>query len=741
MRFGPYLTIVIVLLSIFSCSHKENKDFDPTEYVNPLIGTDWVGNTYPGASLPFGMVQLSPDNGKSGWNYISGYYYPDTMIVGFSHTHLSGTGAGDLYDIRFMPLVKDSLTEKISPEKTRLSFSHKEEKATAGYYSVKLQNGIKVELTATEHCGIQRYTHQDDIIEVRLDLDQTMNWDKTNDCEIKMIDNQTIEGYRFSDGWAKDQKVFFRTHFSRPIDLIVIDSIPKYSEEDTTQITGHGLIAHFTFEKKEPQDSTLIVKTSISGVDKKGAKLNLLKEAIDYSFEELLAQAKKTWQKTLSSILVSGSISRDIDTIFYTALYHSLLSPTIFSDVDGRYLGPDKKIHRQKEGDKYYSTFSLWDTYRAAHPLYNLLFPNQSRNMIESLINFGEQNNGRLPIWSMWASETNMMIGYHSIPVIVEACRKGIYKDNPQRIMRLLLSTADSTKNPSLKSYQKLGYVAAEQINWSLSKTMEYAYDDACISLFARETGGEAKKALEYTHRAQSYKNTFDHTTGFFRPKLSTGEWIEPFDPFEYSENIAESNAWQYLFSVQHDFQGLIELMGGKDSTIRKLDAFFQTATPSHIDLPIFSTGMIGQYAHGNEPGHHTVYLYNRLSQPWKSAKILRQILTKLYKNTPDGLCGNDDCGQLSAWYVFSSMGFYPVDPISGIYELGTPLFTNISIPQPNGRVFRLTAHDLSHTNQYIGSVKIDGQPYHHSYITWNQIRSGIHIELFMTAREGQCWY
>ena len=741
MRFLPYPIAFLSIILLLSCAgRKRGKDIDFTKYVNPLIGTDWVGNTYPGATIPFGMVQLSPDNGKSGWDYIAGYYYPDTMIAGFSHTHLSGTGAGDLYDIRFMPIGKSSPDEVVPKDHIRTSFSHKNEKAEAGYYAVRLDNGIKVELTATEHCGIQRYTIQDSVLEVRLDLNSTMNWDRTTDSRLQLIDSHTISGYRFSDGWARDQRIFFRSRFSLPIEQFTIDSVPQYANNDTTQIIGYGLVAHLSFLIAK-SDSTLTISTALSGMDEKGAANNLAKEAPHDDFDRYRAEASLLWQRALSRIVAEKGISPRVDTIFYTALYHSLLCPTVFSDADGRYRGADKKIHTLKTARKHYSTFSLWDTYRAAHPLYNILFPERAADMAESLVAFGEQNEGLLPVWTMWAGETGMMIGYHSIPVIVEAYRKGNYKENPQRIMRLLVSTMEKTSRTDTDNYRRLGYVPADCTNWSLSKTMEYAYDDACIALFARENAAAAKRSMAYAHHAKAYQEVYDPASGFFRPKLASGEWKLPFDPFEYTEDITESNAWQYLFGVQHDTEGLMELMGGADSMARRLDLFFGTPTPSHIALPIFSTGMIGQYAHGNEPSHHVAYLYNKVSQPWKGAGIIRRILTELYKNTPDGLCGNEDCGQLSAWYVFSALGFYPVDPISGHYELGSPLFEHVTIPQPNGRIFRLTAHNLSEKNRYIESVKVDGKPYHRSYITWNQIRSGAHVELFMTSREGHCWY
>ncbi len=733
--------LLLLLLFTTSCRSRTEQLFHPEQYVNPLIGTDWVGNTYPGASVPFGMVQLSPDNGKNGWDYIAGYYYPDTMIMGFSHTHLSGTGAGDLYDIRFMPIAKRAPEEIVPSERVRTSFSHRHEKAEAGYYAVRMDNGIGVELTATEHCGIQRYTVHDLVVEVRLDLYNTMNWDRTTDSHLRLIDSCTIGGYRYSDGWARDQRVYFRTRFSRPIDHVRIDSIPLYKDEEKTEVADYGLVAHLSFLcLRDDADSTIVITTALSGVDEEGAAANLSAEAPHHDFDRYREDASRQWHTALTTIRAVAGIMPEVDTVFYTALYHSLLCPTVFSDVDGRYRGADRQIHSLAAGHRHYSTFSLWDTYRAAHPLYHILFPHRSADMAESLLAFGEENKGSLPVWPMWAGETNMMIGYHSVPVIVDAYRKGIYQPDAQRIMALLRSMAEAS-GPDLANYRHLGFVPADSAHWSMSKTMEYAYDDACIAVFAREVVADTMQAARYEERAQAYKNVYDRESGFFRPRLASGAWKEAFDPFAYSEDITESNAWQYLFGVQHDIDGLTALFGGKDSLAKRLDQFFDTPTPSHISLPVFSTGMIGQYAHGNEPSHHVAYLYNKVSQPWKAARLLRRILTELYRNSADGLCGNEDCGQLSAWYVFSAMGFYPVDPLSDKYELGTPLFAHVAIPQPNGSTFRLTAHRLSRTHLYIESVKVDGKPYHHSYITWQQIRSGAHVELFMTNREGVCWY
>lgn len=736
------LSFWILLLFSFSACVSQQPDAETecyaTEYVNPFIGTDFTGNTYPGAQAPFGMVQLSPDNGLPGWDRISGYFYPDSTIAGFSHTHLSGTGAGDLYDISFMPVTLP-YKEADAPLGIHSLFSHDEETASAGYYQVRLKDyDINVELTATERCGIQRYTFPEADAAIFLNLRKAMNWDFTNDTRIEVVDSVTIQGYRFSDGWARDQHIYFRTRFSKPFASVQLDTAAVI--KDGKRI-GSSAIARFDFHTSAGEQ--ILVTTAISGVSMEGAARNLAAEAPADDFDKYLAATRKNWNEQLSKVEIK---SNDIDekVKFYTALYHSMLAPTIYSDVDGAYYGPDKQVH-QADGWTNYSTFSLWDTYRAAHPLYTYIEPQRVNDMVKSFLAFSEQN-GRLPVWNFYGSETDMMIGYHAVPVIVDAYLKGIGDFDPKKALAACVATANIDEYRGIGLYKKYGYVPYDVTdhynseNWSLSKTLEYAYDDYCIARMAEKLG-EKQIADEFYKRSLNYKNVYNSQTTFMQPRNNKGSFIENFSPDDYTPHICESNGWQYFWSVQQDVDGLINLVGGKERFTQKLDSMFTYNPSADEDLPIFSTGMIGQYAHGNEPSHHVIYLFNAIGQPWKTQKYAAEVMHELYKNTPAGLCGNEDCGQMSAWYVFSAMGFYPVDPISGKYEIGTPMYPEMKMHLANGKTFTILAPAVSKENIYIQSVKLDGKPYDKSYITHEQIMNGSIFEFEMGNKPGKVWY
>lgn len=736
------LSFGILLLFSFSACVSQQPDAETecyaTEYVNPFIGTDFTGNTYPGAQAPFGMVQLSPDNGLPGWDRISGYFYPDSTIAGFSHTHLSGTGAGDLYDISFMPVTLP-YKEADAPLGIHSLFSHDEETASAGYYQVRLKDyDINVELTATERCGIQRYTFPEADAAIFLNLRKAMNWDFTNDTRIEVVDSVTIQGYRFSDGWARDQHIYFRTRFSKPFASVQLDTATVI--KDGKRI-GSSVIARFDFHTSAGEQ--ILVTTAISGVSMEGAARNLAAEAPADDFDKYLAVTRKNWNEQLSKVEIK---SNDIDekVKFYTALYHSMLAPTIYSDMDGAYYGPDKQVH-QADGWTNYSTFSLWDTYRAAHPLYTYIEPQRVNDMVKSFLAFSEQN-GRLPVWNFYGSETDMMIGYHAVPVIVDAYLKGIGDFDPKKALAACVATANIDEYRGIGLYKKYGYVPYDVTdhynseNWSLSKTLEYAYDDYCIARMAEKLG-ERQIADEFDKRSRNYKNVYNSQTTFMRPRNNKGSFIENFSPDDYTPHICESNGWQYFWSVQQDVDGLISLVGGKERFAQKLDSMFTYNPSADEDLPIFSTGMIGQYAHGNEPSHHVIYLFNAIGQPWKTQKYAAEVMHELYKNTPAGLCGNEDCGQMSAWYVFSAMGFYPVDPISGKYEIGTPMYPEMKMHLANGKTFTILAPAVSKENIYIQSVKLDGNPYDKSYITHEQIMNGSIFEFEMGNKPGKVWY
>ena len=730
---------VVSSLALIACTpEKQQETEDYTQYVNPFIGTDFTGNTYPGAQVPFGMVQLSPDNGLPGWDRISGYFYPDTTIAGFSHTHLSGTGAGDLYDISFMPVTRP-YKEAPAPLGIYSTFSHNDEAASAGYYRVLLQDyNINVELTATERCGIQRYTFPKAEASVFLNLKKAMNWDFTLDSRIEVVDSVTIRGYRFSQGWSPLQHVYFETRFSKPFVAYQMDTT-AIATKDRGRI-GTAYIARFDFNTEK--DEEILVTTGISGTSMEGAGRNLRAEAPKDDFDYYQAQAAKNWNKQLSKIEVKSPDTDDL-VKFYTALYHSMLAPTIYSDVDGAYYGPDRQLHNA-DGWTNYSTFSLWDTYRASHPLFTYTEPERANDMIKGFLKFYEQN-GALPLWNLYGWETNMMIGYHAVPVIVDAYLKGIGNFDPEKALEACVATANRDDYRGIGDYKKLGYVPANSDpekweNWSLSKTLEYAYDDYCIATMA-EKMGKKEIADEFYKRAQNYRNVYNPATSFMQPRDEKGNFAANFSPDDYTEDICESNGWQYFWSVPQDLDGLIGLVGSKERFAEKLDSMFTYVPKSEEDLPIFSTGMIGQYAHGNEPSHHVIYLYNKVGQPWKTQKYVAEVLHNLYLNAPDGICGNEDCGQMSAWFVFSSMGFYPVDPVSGKYEIGTPIFPEVKMHLANGKAFTVLAPDVSRENIYIQSVKLNGRPYDKSYITHEQIMNGDTLEFEMGNQPGPVWY
>ena len=559
-----------------------------------------------------------------------------------------------------------------------------------------------------------------------------MNWDFTNDSYIEIVDSATIQGYRFSDGWARDQRIYFKTRFSRPFDNMQIDTASII--KDGKQI-GTSYVARFNF--KTSKDEQIVLATGISGVSMEGASKNLEAEAPHNNFNKYLSQARDAWNKQLSKIEVNSD-NEDHKTVFYTALYHTMIAPTIYSDVDGSYYGPDKQIHKT-EGWTNYGTFSLWDTYRAAHPLFTYTEPERTNDMIKSFLAFYQQN-GRLPVWNFYGSETDMMIGYHSVPVIVDAYLKGIGDFNAEEALQACITTANIDNYRGIGLYKKYGYIPYNMDEESLSKTLEYAFDDYCIAKMA-EKMGKKNIADEFYKRSQNYRNLYNPATSFMQPRDDKGQFIERFNAEEYTTHITESNGWQYFWYVPQDIDGLIELTGGKEHFSEKLDSMFTYYPAKNEELPIFSTGMIGQYAHGNEPSHHVIYLYNKVDQPWKTQKYVAEVMRDLYKNTPAGLCGNEDCGQMSAWYVFSAMGFYPVNPVSGQYEIGTPLFPETKIHLSNEKTFTILAPTVSSDNIYIQSVKLNGQPYNKSYITHEQIMDGSTIEFEMSNKPGKAWY
>ena len=708
-----FTTLIIVTL-LYGCSTHKDKDY--ASLVNPLIGTDYKGNVYPGAQAPFGMVQLSPDNGLPGWDRIAGYFYPDSTIAGFSHTHLSGTGAGDLYDISFLPVIYP-LRKEGKPLGVHSMFSHEREECEAGYYRVYLDSyDIDVELTATERCGIQRYTYPTDTAIVLLNLAKAMNWDATTDTHIAIVDSFTIEGYRFSNGWAREQQVYFRTRFSHPITTFKCEDAMIMRDGNIWMKPG---VIEMTFALDKSKELTII--TALSGTGLEGAAKNITAEAPHNDFDLYRTQTREKWNKELGKIEIEDGTD-DQRICFYTALYRTMIAPTLFCDVDGKYRGADGKNH-EADGWQNYSTFSLWDTFRAAHPLYTITTPERVDDMVNSFIAFYNEH-GRLPVWNMWGSETDMMIGYHSVPVIADAYLKGIGGFDAEKALEACVTTANSDNYRGIGFYKENGYVPYDVTdpynadNWAMSRTLEYAFDDYSIARLADAMGRDSIAEVFYK-RSGNWRNQYNPNTTFMQPRDSNGEFQPEFNPDEYTQHICESNAWHYMWSVQHDIDGLITLMG-REIFEQKLDSMFTYSPAANADLPIFSTGMIGQYAHGNEPSHHVAYLFNKIGKPEKTQQYVSQIMNELYRNTPDGICGNEDCGQMSAWYVMSAMGIYPTNPCGGEYELGVPLFPEAKIHLDNGKTFTVKAGKTGKNRALLNGSPITG-----TSITHNDIMNG----------------
>ncbi|WP_337879921.1 GH92 family glycosyl hydrolase [Rheinheimera sp.] len=725
------MTLAAALL--FGCGQSAQTPptaFDPLPYVNPLIGTDGKGKTYPGATVPHGMVQLSPDNGRTGWDWIAGYFYPDNLIAGFSHTHLSGTGAGDLYDISFMPLTRPfqrQPTEGGPNGGTIVStFSHQQEQAKAGYYQVLLQDyGINVELTAGPRSGLQRYSFPANTTTgvVRLDLGYSRNWDKTTATYVQVIDPYHIAGYRKSTGWAKDQRVYFYSQLSQPISShqIIADAKTLSSAE----ASGVDIALEMDFALN---GQPLLLQTAISSVSIDNAKANLLAEPALLNFDALRADAEQRWRQELSRIQVEAS--DDNKTQFYTAMYHAALAPRLYSDVDGRYKGPDGNIHQSKDQPRY-EFFSLWDSFRALHPWLTLVKPKQNADMLQSLLAHYREV-GRLPVWSFEGNETDMMLGYHSVPVLADAYLKGQIELDPQELLQAALHSA-SQQEFGLASYQQLGYVPFEERNWNVALTMEYAFDDSAIARLA-DAIGQPQVAAEFQQRAMNYRKHFDPASGFMRAKNQQGQFRQPFDPNAYHpEDYCEANAWQYNFFVPHDIPGMIELMGGQQAVAAKLDAMFNTGQKPG-ELPEWISGYIGQYVHGNEPSHHVPYLYQYLGQGHKTQLLVRRIMKELYHTAPDGLAGNEDAGQMSAWYLFSALGFYPVDPVSGQYVLGSPEVTSALVQLENGKQLRISTVDQADDHPYVKAVYWNNLRLNHFMLSHQQLMQGGELKFEMSA-------
>ncbi len=763
---------------------------DHTKRVNPFIGTGGHGHTFPGATVPFGFVQLSPDTRVDNWDGSGGYHYSDDIIYGFSHTHLSGTGIPDYADILFAPYISDKDFFEANPENTKRGyasrFSHRNEKAEPGYYSVLLDDeNIFAEMTASKRVGLHRYTFPEKTKNAKLTLD--LKWrDEVLDSELKIVNKRRIEGYRRSKSWAKDQIVYFAAEFSKPFagepegigESRGGTHPPNPDRKDGTYLTSIKTAFRFKVEKNEK----VLLKVALSPVSVEGARKNLEAELDHWDFEKVRRDAKKDWNKEISKIEVSGGSDAQL-TNFYTSLYHTMIAPNIYQDVDGKYLGMDKKIHNinspeskvqgprsdnRKPSDNY-TVFSLWDTFRATHPLYTIIDEKRTVDFINTFIRHYEQG-GKLPVWELSANEENTMIGYHAVSVIADAMAKGIEGFDYEKAFEAAKHSAELDIE-GLQFYRKRGYISMEDEQESVSRTLEYAYNDYCVAVMAKillkRKDEEIKKSIDISHwqadyvafrrldyqthlkRSQFYKNLFDKQTGFMRPKQN-GNWISPFAPNDVTFHFTEGNSWQYSFFVPHDVSGLISLYGSKKNFTRKLDALF-TADTSLIgrDQPDI-TGLIGQYAHGNEPSHHIAYLYNYADEPWKTQSYVRKIMDEFYKPTPDGLIGNEDCGQMSAWYILSALGFYQVNPSVPVYAIGSPIFREAKINLENGKTFVIKTHgsiangnraDSMSALRFVKSVKLNGKPHRKSFFTHQDIQNGGTLEFEMTDKPVKDWF
>lgn len=717
MKISSYLIFFCLILLSCSGSQKET-DLSPARLVDPFIGTDAHGHTFPGPCLPFGMAQLSPDTRLTGWDGCSGYHYSDSVIYGFSHTHLSGTGVSDYGDILLMPGTGEPIYHngyaQVPGQGYGRLFRKETEEAHAGYYQVLLEPGnIRVELTAGLRTGWHRYSFPPEE-EAHLILD-LQHRDALLDWDFRVLSDREVCGYRRSKAWAEDQRVFFVARFSAPFTL--------KEKEDTLQPAVFAL----QFGKL---DSPLTVAVGISAVDEAGARNNLNLEDDGRDFDVVRTDAEQAWDAALGAIRVNGGKLEDRRT-FYTALYHSMIAPNLFSDADGRYLGLDKEIHSLEKDQAQYTVFSLWDTYRAAHPLFTLIQQHRTRDFLETMLRHYQQV-GKLPVWELAGNETNCMIGYHSVPIIADALLKGIPVSSKSTFLEACIASTQQ-EDFGIGIYGRKAFLSIEDEPESVSKTLEYAFDDWCIAMLAQNLGDTAT-AARFFARAQSWRHLLDPETQFFRPRQNGG-WIKPFDPSEVNFHFTEANAWQYGFYVPQDVHGFMEAMGGPDSLEHRLDALFSAPEKTSGRQQADITGLIGQYAHGNEPSHHIAYLYNYAGSPWKAQDVLQQIMRDLYTDKPDGLCGNEDCGQMSAWYVFSAMGFYPLNPASGDYLIGKPFFSDIELTLESGNTFRIHTEKFG-KGDYVTEMRLNGKEHSRAWITHAEILAGGELVFVMGRKE-----
>jgi len=706
---------------------------DVTQFVNPFIGTGGHGHTYPGATVPFGMVQLSPDTYNDGWDWCSGYHISDSSIMGFSHTHLSGTGIGDMLDFLVMPSTKEIKFQPGPRENPELGyrsrFSHDNESAEPGYYSVLLSDyQVRAELTATERAGFHRYTFPESAAShFILDLGHAYGaHTKINWCRMEVAGNDTVVGGRSTAAWARGREIYFALKFSRPFQSVR---------------ASNDRVRAFLFPTRAGE--VIQVKTGLSGVSIDGARRNLDAEIPGWDFDRIRDSAKAAWQRELGKIQVDSSdVKRK--QIFYTSLYHAFSAPTLFDDTDGAYKGMDGATHKLPPGAHNYSTFSLWDTYRAEHPLFTLVQPERVADFANCLIRMANESPQGMPVWPLQAKETGCMTGFHSVVLLAEAVKKGFTGIHIGDVYPALKRRLMVDDYRGMAHYREFGYLPCDLDDESVSKTLGYAYDDYASARIAF-AAGHSEDARLLQKRSGNYKNLFDPATGFMRPRLKSGEFAEPFDPKEIQiskkwKDFTESNAWQETFANQHDVKAYIEMLGGRAAFVEKLDSLFNHSTDLPKDMPPDIAGLVGMYAHGNEPSHHVAYLYCYAGAPWKTQERVRSLLDTMYHAEPDGMAGNEDCGQMSAWYVLSALGFYPVDPVSGNYVIGTPLFDDAIVSLGSGRQFRIKADRAENSNCYVSSIEMNGRAKAEVWLSHEEIRMGGMLRFQMSGQPNKAF-
>ena len=760
MRKRTLLCVMAMMLAATTLFAQQAKR--PVDYVNPMIGTDGMGHTFPGACAPFGIVQLSPDtdtiphniNGtyqKKVYEYCAGYQYHDTTIVGFSHTHFSGTGHSDLGDILIMPttgeLKLNPGTEEQPESGYRSRFSHSTEKSMPGYYEVMLDDyKVKAQLTATQRVGVHKYTFpKDEQGRIILDLNHGIyNYDgKTLWASIRVESPTLITGYRITNGWARTNYTYFAISFSQPIQNYGYKDMQKIMyngfwrkfpvNKNFPEMAGRKVVSYFEFDTEANPE--LEVKVALSSTSTEGAVKNLMAEASTKSFDVIASETSNNWNSQLASIAVEGT--EDQKAMFYTSYYHTMINPSVYMDVDGKYRGLDQNIH-QADDFKNYTVFSLWDTYRAEHPFLMLMKPQQARDMAMSMIRHQQQSvHGLLPVWSHMANDNWCMSGYHATSVLADAIAKGANIDKAEAL-KAMVTTSNVGYMDGLGDYVQLGYVPFDISTTAASTTLEYCYDDWTIYKTAL-AAGDTEVAEQYKKRALNYRNIYDKEIGFARPKYRDGSFKKEFDVLQtHGEGFIEGNSWNFSFHVPHDVFGVINQMGGEKEFLRKLDELFSQHLPEvyyEKNEDITSDCLIGGYVHGNEPSHHIPYLYAWTSQPWKTQYWVREVMNKMYKNHIRGLGGNDDCGQMSAWYIFTAMGFYPVCPGSDEYVLGAPYMPYLKLAMDNGNSFEIKADGVSDKNRYVKSVTLNGKPYTKTYITHEDLMAGGVLEFVMSDK------